>query len=171
VGAGLFFVAGFLHSRIGPPDLSAMGGLVHRAPVLTAAFLVIALAGIGLPGTNGFNGEHLVMLGAFKTHWLLALATGVGTFLTAAYSLWYFQRAFLGPRAVSSPDAMPDLKVREWFIAAALGGLVFWIGLDTGPFLRTMNGSLSALERQVNRAAIVETVGAGPAAVRPVETR
>ncbi len=184
VGAGLFFVAGFLYSRVGTPDLSAMGGLVHSVPVLTATFLVIALAGIGLPGTNGFNGEHLIMLGAFKAHWFMALATGLGTFLTAAYSLWYFQRAFLGQRpagagrdggtggsSARAPLSMPDLKLRELIIAVALGGLVFWIGMDTGPFLRTMNGSLSALEVRVNRASPVETGGARAAWAAPAETR
>ncbi len=163
VGAGLFFIAGFLHSRVGPPDLSVLGDLVHRVPVLTGTFLVIALAGIGLPGTNGFNGEHLVMIGAFKAHWFMALVTGLGTFLTAAYSLWYFQRGFLGLRAAgagashsNAPELMPDLKLRELVISIALGGLVFWIGMDTGPFLRTMNGSLSALETRVNRGSFVE---------------
>lgn len=184
VGAGLFFVAGFLHSRVGSPDLSAMGDLVHRVPALTTTFLVIALAGIGLPGTNGFNGEHLVMLGAFKAHWFMALATGLGTFLTAAYSLWYFQRAFLSPPVADAgvdsgagdscahaPQSMPDLKLREWVISMALGGVVFWIGLDTGPFLRTMNASLSALENRVNRSAIVDTLGRPPAPAFPAETR
>jgi len=184
VGAGLFFVAGFLHSRVGSSDLSAMGDLVHRVPALTATFLVIALAGIGLPGTNGFNGEHLVMIGAFKAHWFMALAAGLGTFLTAAYSLWYFQRAFLSPCVADTgagsgartsvshaPEFMPDLKLREWVISIALGGLVFWIGLDTGPFLRTMNGSLSALEHRLTRSAAVETVRRAPEAALPAEAR
>ena len=170
VAAGLFFVAGFLYVRVGPPDLSVMGDLVHRVPLLTATFLVIALAGIGLPGTNGFNGEHLVMLGAFKAHWFMAFAAGLGTFLTAAYSLWYFQRGFMGQqRADDAPHAhapplMPDLKVRELIISIALGGLVFWIGMDTGPFLRTINGSLSALETRVHRGSVVETGHPGPPA-------
>jgi len=66
---------------------------------------------------------------------------------------------------------MPDLKLRELIIAVALGGLVFWIGMDTGPFLRTMNGSLSALEVRVNRASPVETGGARAAWAAPAETR
>ena len=156
VGAGLFFVAGFLHARTGPPDLSVLGGLLDRVPVLAATFLVIAVAGIGLPGTNGFNGEHLVVLGAFESHWLVAIIAGAGTFLTAAYSLRYFQRAFLGEPAADASVSrsrertpMRDLRVRELIISIALGGLVFWIGLDTGPFLRMMDGSLSALESRV----------------------
>jgi len=70
-----------------------------------------------------------------------------------------------------APEFMPDLKLREWVISIALGGLVFWIGLDTGPFLRTMNGSLSALEHRLTRSAAVETVRRAPEAALPAEAR
>ena len=174
VGAGLFFVAGFLQTRTGPPDLSVLGGLVHYVPKLTATFLIIALAGIGLPGTSGFNGEHLVILGAFKAHWVIALAAGLGTFLTASYFLWYFQRAFLGrpadAQSMQRLQTMPDLKLRELIIATALGGMVFWIGLDTGPFLQTMNGSLRALETRVERGSFVQAYQATEPAPQLGET-
>ena len=159
-GAGLFFFAGFLHTRVGPPDTSSLGGLVHKVPLLTATFLILALAGVGLPGTNGFNGEHLVMLGAFERHWYMAVAAGAGTFLTAAYFLWYFQRAFMGPTNPSI-HKMPDLRPREMIIVAILGGMIFWIGLDTGPILRRMNGSLEALAIRVEQGSYA---GAGTAA-------
>ncbi len=154
VGTGLFFVAGFLYTRLGPPELSAMGGLGHYAPVLTFTFLVIGVAGIGLPGTGGFNGEHLVVIGAMQVHWAMALAAGVGTFLTAAYFLWYFQQGFLGP--ANPQRAIPDIRRRELFIAATLGAMIFWIGLDSGPFLRTMNGSVRALAERVERGSIAQ---------------
>jgi len=160
VGAGLFFIAGFLQTRIGPPDLSVLGGLVHYVPTLTAAFLIIAIAGIGLPGTNGFNGEHLVMIGAFQVHWVMAAASGLGVFLAASYFLFYFQRAFLGdPASVQVAqrlEKIPDLRARELVIALVLGGLVFWIGLDTGPILNTMSGSLRALETRMEQRSAVE---------------
>ena len=154
-GAGLFFFAGFLHTRVGPPDTASLGGLVHNVPLLTATFLILALAGVGLPGTNGFNGEHLVILGTFQQHWYMALAAGVGTFLTAAYFLWYFQRAFMGSLNPSI-HKMPDLRPREMFIVAVLGAMIFWIGLDTGPLLRRMNGSLQALAIRVEQGSYVE---------------
>jgi len=155
-GAGLFFFAGFLHTRVGPPDTSSLGGLVHNVPLLTATFLILALAGVGLPGTNGFNGEHLIMLGTYEQHWYMAIAASVGTFLTAAYFLWYFQRAFMGS---INPliHKMPDLRPREMFIVAVLGGMIFWIGLDTGPILRRMNGSLKALTIRVEQGSYVKT--------------
>ena len=153
VGAGLFFVAGFLYTRLGPPELASMGGLGHL-PVLTFTFLIIGLAGIGLPGTGGFNAEHLVLIGAMQVHWAMALVAGVGTFLTAAYFLRYFQQGFLGP--ANPQRAMPDLRRRELFIAATLGAMILWIGLDSGPFLRTMNGSVQALAERVERGSIAQ---------------
>ncbi|MDQ3175364.1 MAG: NADH-quinone oxidoreductase subunit M, partial [Acidobacteriota bacterium] len=130
--------------------------LVHNVPLLTATFLILALAGVGLPGTNGFNGEHLIMLGTYEQHWYMAIAASVGTFLTAAYFLWYFQRAFMGS---INPliHKMPDLRPREMFIVAVLGGMIFWIGLDTGPILRRMNGSLKALTIRVEQGSYVKT--------------
>lgn len=148
-GAGLYFVAAFLYHRVGAPELSAMGGLADCAPWLTGTFLVIALAGVGLPGTSGFNGEHLVMMGAFQAHWAMAVATGLGTFLTAAYFLWYFQQGFLGPASPRPTRGFLDLRGRELLIAAAVATMIFWIGLYTTPFLQAMRGSLHALEERV----------------------
>jgi NADH-quinone oxidoreductase subunit M len=149
VGAGLFFIAGFLSTRIGPPEIAALGGVVHHAPLLTGAFLVIALAGIGLPGTNGFNGEHLVMLGAYEQHWTMALAAGLGVFLTAAYSLSYFLRGFMGAPHPVVIERVYDLTSRERGIVLALAGLIFWIGLGTGPFIQAIRPSMTVLEQRV----------------------
>jgi NADH-quinone oxidoreductase subunit M len=149
VGAGLFFVAGFLSTRVGPPEIGALGGVIHHAPLLTGAFLVIALAGIGLPGTNGFNGEHLVMLGAYERHWSMALAAGLGVFLTAAYSLSYFLRGFMGGPRSAVVERVYDLTGSERGIVLTLVALIFWIGLGTGPFIQTMRPSLTAIEQRV----------------------
>jgi NADH-quinone oxidoreductase subunit M len=149
VGAGLFFVAGFLTIRVGAPELGALGGLIHHAPLMTATFLVIALAGVGLPGTNGFNGEHLVMLGAYERSWPLALTAGLGVFLTAAYSLSYFVRGFMGEPNPPVADRVYDLTTVEKGIVAVLAVLIFWIGLGTGPFIQTIRPSLTTLTEHV----------------------
>jgi NADH-quinone oxidoreductase subunit M len=70
--AGLFFMAGFLYNRTGSAELSAYGGLLRHVPLLSTFVLILGLASIGLPGTNGFIGEFLILLGAFRQHWLLA---------------------------------------------------------------------------------------------------
>jgi NADH-quinone oxidoreductase subunit M len=169
-GAGLFFIAGFLASRLGTADLSLMGGLHHKVPRLALTFLVIGLAGVGMPGTNGFNGEHLVMLGAFRVHWTMALAVGTGTVLSAAYFLWYYQRAFLGevnPRSGS----IQDLGRSELVIAASMAGAIFWIGLYTSPFLQTMNGSLTQLTARVEQGSKPAKVAAGVLETAPAAPR
>ena len=153
VGAGLFFLAGFLAARVGPPELTALGGVIHHAPVLTAAFLVISLAGIGLPGTNGFNGEHLVMLGAYEQHLSMAVAAGLGVFLTAAYSLSYFMRAFMGAERSAVVGRVYDLTRSERGIVLTLTVLIFWIGLGTGPFIQVIRPSLTAIEEHVEHGA------------------
>ncbi len=158
-GAGLFFLAGFINTRVGPPELSSLGGVAQHAPWLTAAFLIIALATVGLPGTGGFNGEHLVLIGAFEIHWALAIAAGSAIFLTAAYFLWYFQRAFLGKTNERIAHKMKDLRFRETVIALALGGMIFWIGLATGPFVERMRPSLEALETRVQQGSVVASHG------------
>lgn len=156
-GAGLFFLAGFLHMRIGRPDLERMGGLLHHVPALTALFLLITISGIGLPGTNGFNGEHLVVLGGLEVHWLIAVVAGLGTFLTAAYLLRYFQRAFMGPVNPALRADIPDLRAREIAIVVPLVVLILWIGLYTTPFVRTIEGSLRALEQRIERGSFAGT--------------
>jgi NADH-quinone oxidoreductase subunit M len=146
VGAGLFFVAGFLSARIGQPELVSLGGLVHSAPLMTLAFLVIVLAGVGLPGTNGFNGEHLVILGGYRRSWWIAVVAGLGLFLTAAYSLSYFIRGFMGDRRERVAERIYDLTRGELAIVATLAALIFWIGLATSPFVQTIRPPLTWLE-------------------------
>jgi NADH-quinone oxidoreductase subunit M len=161
-GAGLFFVAGFLHTRMGAPDVTRMGGFQQKAPLLAMTFLVIGLAAIGMPGTSGFNGEHLVMLGAFKKHWLMAVGVGLGTMLTAAYFLWYYQRAFLGDRNDATAPGMTDLSLSEKAIAGSVLGIVFWIGLYTTPFLATMNGSITGIEQHIGASGAQAVSGTMP---------
>lgn len=153
VGAGLFFVAGFISTRVGPPELEDLGGVIHHAPLLTATFLIISLAGIGLPGTNGFNGEHLVMLGAYEQHWSMAMAAGLGVFLTAAYTLSYFVRGFMGASRPVVVERVYDLTRSERGIVLTLAALIFWIGLGTGPFIQAIRPSLTELEQRVEEGS------------------
>ncbi|MDQ3526112.1 MAG: NADH-quinone oxidoreductase subunit M [Chloroflexota bacterium] len=152
-GAGLFFIAGFLYTRVGPPEIASLGGLFDHVPKLSLTFLVIGLASIGMPGTNGFNGEHLVIIGAFERHWAMAAAIGLGIFLGAAYFLLYYLRGFMG--AVNNPavKTLADLDRREWVISLSMVVLIFWIGLATGPFLRIMEGSLQALTERMEHGS------------------
>lgn len=153
VGAGLFFIAGFLHTRVGAADLTVRGGISNSAPLLGLAFLIIGMAGIGMPGTSGFNGEHLVMIGAYHVHWGLALISGFGVVLTASYFFWFYQRAFMAVGVGGAPGDMPDLRPCEKFIAGTLCAVIFWVGLHTTPFLTTMEAPLAAIEKRLEKGS------------------
>lgn len=150
--AGLFLLAGFLESRLGHAQAMTVGGIGRAAPWLAASFLVIGLAGVGMPGTSGFNGEHLIMIGAYKLHWAMALAVGLSIFLSAAYFLRSYQRAFMGDAA--DGPAVADLGLREKLIAAAVTAVILWVGLYTSPFMRAITPSVTAIETHYGPGAV-----------------
>lgn len=152
--AGLFFVAGFLYSRRQSTHLSSFGGLAKQAPLLATFLLIIGLASIGLPGTNGFVGEFLILMGAFKAKWWYGTIAVVAVILGAAYFLWYYERAILGPLGKGLSQAVSDLKMGELVISVSLAIMILWIGLYPSPFLRIMNGSVQALVDRLDRGTL-----------------
>jgi NADH-quinone oxidoreductase subunit M len=152
--AGLFFIAGFLQSRQQTTNLMAFGGMAKHTPLLAAFFLLIGLASIGLPGTNGFVGEFLVLLGTFKAHWVYGAIAVTGVIFGAAYFLWYYERAILGPVGKAVRESIGDLHPRETVIALSLSVMILWIGLYPAPFLRMMNGSVHALVDRIDHGRV-----------------
>jgi NADH-quinone oxidoreductase subunit M len=158
VGEGLLFLTGFLYRRTGSSDLLAFGGLARHVPVLAFFFFLFGLAFIGLPGTSGFIGEFLILMGAFRAHWAFAAIGVLGVILSAGYFLWYYERAFFGPVTNSAVARMRDLSSREMLIAGSIAGLIFCIGLYPKPLIEMTQGSVESLVAHVDRA------GATPAA-------
>src|SRR5215467_5740453 len=154
--AGLFFIAGFLYTRQQTTQLSAFGGMAKHTPLLATFFLLIGLASIGLPGTNGFVGEFLILLGTFKANWLYGAIAVTGVIFGAAYFLWYYERAMLGPVGKAVKSSIGDLHPRETVIATSLSIMILWIGLYPAPFLRMMNGSVQALVDRLNHGTVAE---------------
>ena len=154
--AGLFFIAGFLYSRQQTTQLAAFGGMAKQVPLLATFFLIIGLASIGLPGTNGFVGEFLILLGAFEAKWWVGSIAVLGVIFGAAYFLWYYERSMLGPLGSSVRSTMGDLQLREMVIAVSLSIMILWIGLYPSPFLRIMNGSVQALVDRLHHEKTVE---------------
>jgi NADH:ubiquinone oxidoreductase subunit 4 (subunit M) len=102
------------------------------------------------------------MLGSYERSWLMALAAGVGVFLTATYSLAYFVRGFMGDARSPVVDRVYDLTTSERGIVVVLAGLIFWIGLGTSPFIQLMRPSLTALAEHVDSAASGSDQGRQP---------
>jgi NADH-quinone oxidoreductase subunit M len=131
----LFLLVGVVYERRHTRQIADFGGLWKSMPVYASVFLVVMLSSIGLPGTNGFVGEFLVLLGAFRANpgWAIIAATGV--ILSAVYMLWMFQRVFFGPVTHAENENLKDLSGRERLVFAPLILLIFWMGVFPQPIL------------------------------------
>jgi NADH-quinone oxidoreductase subunit M len=148
---GLFLMVGMLSDRRHTRLISEYGGLKTVTPRLTAVFLLITLASIGLPTLNGFIGEFLILLGAFARDWRWAALAATGVILSAVYMLWMVQRAFYGP--VGEKNAtLPDLSVREWWAAGPLVAAAILMGVLPTLFLRPMEPSVTRVVLRVTQS-------------------
>ena len=150
--SALFLLAGLLQDRLGSTQLSALGGAARVAPYYSVAFVVAVLSTVGLPGTNGFVGEFLVLLGTYAEKPTLTIVAATGVIVAAIYGLRAVQQVVYG----GNPDAKPsliDLNVRERVVLGVFAVAILWLGLAPSPVLL-----------RVERAsrAVVETVRFGP---------
>ena len=148
--AGLFFLAGALFARLGSSELSAYGGLARQVPRLAFFFFLFGMASIGLPGTSGFHGEFLTLLGAFNAHWAFAAMGVLGVILSAGYFLWFFERAFFGPVRTPAVAKMKDLSWRETALASVFAAIIIGVGLYPAPLLSVTEASVTAAVRHAN---------------------
>ncbi|HJU43157.1 MAG TPA: NADH-quinone oxidoreductase subunit M, partial [Vicinamibacterales bacterium] len=144
----LFCIVGMLSDRRHARLISEFGGLKTVMPRLTAAMLIIALSSIGLPGMNGFIGEFLIMLGAFKWDPRFVVVAALGVILSAVYMLWMFQRVFYGKVTNDHNKGLPDLSFREWAILGPLAAAAIAMGVVPNVFLKPME---PAVQRIVDR--------------------
>jgi NADH-quinone oxidoreductase subunit M len=155
---GLFCVVGMLSDRRHTRLISEFGGLKKGMPRLTAAFLIITLASIGLPGTNGFIGEFLIMLGTFRWEPRFVVVAGLGVILSAVYMLWMFQRVYYGPVTHEENKRLPDLTVREWTVIGPLAVMAIVMGVLPTLFLKPMEPAVGRIVERLEqrRPAIVQ---------------
>ena len=145
VSAALFLVVGVVYDRIHSRDIASYGGLVHRMPVYAAVFMLFMLASVGLPGTSGFVGEFLVLVGAFQANSWVALLTAIGMILGAAYMLYLYRRVIFGTLTKDALKKITDLGPREIAVFAPLIVLVVWMGVYPDSFLTMMHASVESL--------------------------
>jgi NADH-quinone oxidoreductase subunit M len=149
---GLFLIVGMLSDRRHTRQISEFGGLKKVTPRLVAAFLIVTLSSIGLPGLNGFVGEFLILLGAFRWDPRLAAFAATGVILSAAYMLWMFQRVNYGPVTNEKNARLPDLQPREWAIIVPIVAVAVLMGVVPNLFLRPIEPSVQRMLNQVQRA-------------------
>jgi NADH-quinone oxidoreductase subunit M len=152
---GLFLIVGMLSDRRHTRLIAEFGGLKKVTPRLVAAFLIITLSSIGLPGLNGFVGEFLVLLGVFTWNPRFAAFAATGVVLSATYMLWMFQRVNYGPVAEKNA-ALPDLQPREWMLVVPIVALTVLMGVLPNLFLKPMAPSVERVLNQVRKGAPVE---------------
>jgi NADH-quinone oxidoreductase subunit M len=159
----LFLLIGMIYERKHTRMIEAYGGIARVVPVFAALLTFVSLSSIGLPGTNGFIGEFLVLLGAFRTHPVLATVATTGVIFAAAYLLWAIQRILFNPLDKQENEHIPDLNARELALLAPLIVAIVWLGVYPAPVLRRMEASAAGVVNLVqSRAAAAQaeqTVG------------
>ena len=160
----LFLLVGVVYERRHTRMIADFGGLWGRLPVYASIFLLVMLSSIGLPGTNGFVGEFLVLLGAFRTQAWWSVVAALGVILSACYMLWMFQRVMFGPVTHVENEKLSDLSMRERLVFAPLVLLILWMGVMPQPLLDRMQPTLDrTLELARSRVERTE-MAAAPAA-------
>jgi NADH-quinone oxidoreductase subunit M len=145
VSAALFLCVGVVYDRMHTREIAAYGGLVNRMPVYAFAFMVFTLANVGLPGTSGFVGEFLTLIGTFRVNtWVATLAT-IGTILSAAYALWLYRKVIFGKLEKPSLFNIRDIGWREAVILAPLVILTIVFGVYPKPVLDISAASVTQL--------------------------
>ena len=152
VSAALFLIVGVVYDRIHSRDIAAYGGLVHRMPAYALVFMLFMLASVGLPGTGGFIGEFLVLVGIFQvSQWVAALAA-TGVILGAAYMLYLYRRVVFGKLVKDSLAKVTDMNAREWAVFGPLVVLTLWMGIYPAPFLDVIHVSVENLVKHIDVA-------------------
>jgi NADH-quinone oxidoreductase subunit M len=160
VSGALFLCVGVVYDRMHTREIAAYGGLVERMPKYAVAFMVFTMANVGLPGTSGFIGEFLTMIGIFQVNTWVAFFAATGVILSACYALWLYRRIIFGALTKDSLKAMLDLNWREGAVLFPLIALVIFFGFYPAPILHTSAASINALVASVSHA-----LAAAPAAV------
>jgi NADH-quinone oxidoreductase subunit M len=149
VSGALFLCVGVLYDRLHTHEIDRFGGLVHRMPVYAFFFMVFTLASVGLPGTSGFVGEFLILLGTFRVNTLETFLVATGLFLGPAYMLYLYRRVIFGALTRADLRNILDLSLREKALFAPLFVLVLWMGFYPHSFLRPIAASVDHLVQQV----------------------
>ncbi len=142
VSAAMFLCIGVLYDRMHSREIASYGGVINTMPKFAALALFFTMANSGLPGTAGFVGEWMVILGSVKYNFWIGFAAASALVFGAAYSLWMFKRVYLGPVANDDVKGLTDINGREFLMLGLLAAATLWMGLYPKPFTDVMNTSV-----------------------------
>lgn len=152
VSGALFLCVGVIYDRLHTREIAAYGGLVNNMPKYAVAFMVFTMANVGLPGTSGFVGEFLTLVGVFRVNTWVALIAATGVILSAAYALWLYRRVVFGALEKDSLKAMLDLSAREKLVLYPLVVLTIFFGVYPAPILDATAASVDHLVNNYSAA-------------------
>lgn len=145
VSGALFLCVGVIYDRMHTREIDAYGGLVNRMPAYAAVFMLFTMANVGLPGTSGFVGEFLTLMGVFHVNTLIGLLAATGVILSAAYALWLYRRVVFGDLIKESLKSITDMTVREKAIFAPLVVMTILLGVYPSLVTDIIGPSVEAL--------------------------
>jgi NADH-quinone oxidoreductase subunit M len=154
VSAALFLCVGVMYDRMHSRMISDYGGVVNTMPKFAALMMLFAMANCGLPATSGFVGEFMVIMGAVKANFWIAVAAGTTLVFGAAYTLWMYKRVIFGAVGNERVAALTDLNPREFVVLGLLAAAVLFMGLYPLPFTEVMHASVADLLRHVAASKI-----------------
>ena len=149
VSAAMFLGIGVLYDRVHSREIASYGGVINTMPKFAAFALLFTMANCGLPGTAGFVGEWMVILGAVKANFWVGTIAASALIFGAAYSLWMFKRVYLGPVANDDVKALTDINGREFLVMALLAAMVLYMGIYPKPFTDVMDAPVAELLKHV----------------------
>ena len=167
VSAALFLCVGVVYDRMHTREIAAYGGLVNRMPIYAFCFMVFTMANVGLPGTSGFIGEFLTLVGAFRVNTWVAMFATTGVILSAAYALWLYRRMIFGTLEKPSLKAIADMGPREIAVMAPLVFLTILFGFYPAPLLDVPARSVKQLVEKYETATKAPRQAAVPPATTP----
>ena len=154
VSAAMFLAIGVLYDRVHSREIADYGGVVNTMPKFAAFALFFAMANAGLPGTAGFVGEWMVILGAVKANFWVGMGAATALILGAAYTLWMYKRVYLGPVANDHVKELTDINGREFLVMSLLAVAVLAMGLYPKPFTDVMDASVANLLQHVSQSKL-----------------
>jgi NADH-quinone oxidoreductase subunit M len=152
ISGALFLCVGIIYDRMHTREIDAYGGLVNRMPAYALIFMFFTMANVGLPGTSGFVGEFLTLVGIFKVNTWIALLAASGVVLSAAYALWLYRRVMMGDLIKEALRTIQDMSLRERAVFAPLIGMTLLLGVYPVLVLDLIGPSVQTLVENYNSA-------------------